>query len=520
MIKSILFGMLLTGLPPWAASTVADGTDDQAKVHTAVVVLAGDEGGAVAGCCDAKTLEVFMTPDGDDNEMAAGTYVVSSDGNVITTAGGAAGAAISAYVIASKEDENVEGGPRTLRVVAKAGTCQSDTGGWLGVSVGEPEKALVNQLDLGDRGVVILNVVRDSPADHAGIKTDDIVLSFDGEDIDHHAASLGRLVGSYKPGDKVEIVVLRNGEEEVLSAELGSRGNTGAIKWIRKLDPFAEVHESVITSGKIIRQDPDGEWIIEDLGDLDALTGLSEEVRSLFVPKGRNISTQVFVDGNRTSVKTVTRVQDGVSVSIEQEDDGEITVTRSDEDGEETVTIYADKEELAVGDPEAHELYKGTSGSAFVHLNLGDLDDIDIDVELYVEGLEDDLSIYWTDLEGRLNEAGEAYSQAMEHVHDVLRQALEHYEQAASDGRSEPAHRLPLPDLEGLESLHKLPMFKGLTHVGKPRHSFTVKEDGRIEARIRKGDSELVRVFSNEDDMSERNPELYEKYHALLEAEE
>jgi len=54
--------------------------------------------------------------------------------------------------------------------------------------------------------------------------------------------------------------------------------------------------------------------------------------------------------------------------------------------------------------------------------------------------------------------------------------------------------------------------------MGKPKHSFEVRPDGTIEVRIRKGDSELVQLYTNERDLQKRNPELAEKYADLMEA--
>ena len=64
-----------------------------------------------------------------------------------------------------------------------------------------------------------------------------------------------------------------------------------------------------------------------------------------------------------------------------------------------------------------------------------------------------------------------------------------------------------------------LPMAMGL-HMGKPRQSFEVRTDGTIEARIRKGDSELVQLYKNEADLKQRNPDLHKKYQELMSVRE
>lgn len=59
-----------------------------------------------------------------------------------------------------------------------------------------------------------------SAAAEAGIQSGDIILGIDGERIDREQA-LSELIRRHEPGDEVSIVVLRDGEELTLSAELG-----------------------------------------------------------------------------------------------------------------------------------------------------------------------------------------------------------------------------------------------------------------------------------------------------------
>jgi hypothetical protein len=75
----------------------------------------------------------------------------------------------------------------------------------------------------GIEGVKLDGVNDDSPAEKAGLKAGDIVIKFDGKairDIDDYMEALS----TKKPGDAVEIVVKRDGEEKTLKATLGTRG--------------------------------------------------------------------------------------------------------------------------------------------------------------------------------------------------------------------------------------------------------------------------------------------------------
>jgi len=59
-----------------------------------------------------------------------------------------------------------------------------------------------------------------TPAATAGIKVGDVVVEVEGKSVTG-AASLGNVIRLYKPGDKVEIKVDRNGDAKTFTATLG-----------------------------------------------------------------------------------------------------------------------------------------------------------------------------------------------------------------------------------------------------------------------------------------------------------
>jgi S1-C subfamily serine protease len=80
---------------------------------------------------------------------------------------------------------------------------------------------IVNNQSTGE--VVIESVVTDGPADQAGMKAGDIITEIDGQEINQSHSFLNILMFDHKPGDTVEITVLRDGEERTLTATLGER---------------------------------------------------------------------------------------------------------------------------------------------------------------------------------------------------------------------------------------------------------------------------------------------------------
>ena len=74
-----------------------------------------------------------------------------------------------------------------------------------------------------DFGVRLSGVSAGSPAEQAGMQKGDVLIRFDGEEIEDLYVFTDAL-RSHAPGDTVEVVVLREGEEVPLVAVLGSRG--------------------------------------------------------------------------------------------------------------------------------------------------------------------------------------------------------------------------------------------------------------------------------------------------------
>ena len=78
-------------------------------------------------------------------------------------------------------------------------------------------------IDVGvESGIVIAQVDPGSPADQAGIKNMNIVVSFGGKEIDSFG-TLSKELYKYKPGDKVKMGVVKEGEEVEVEITLGEK---------------------------------------------------------------------------------------------------------------------------------------------------------------------------------------------------------------------------------------------------------------------------------------------------------
>ena len=95
------------------------------------------------------------------------------------------------------------------------------TRGRIGVMIQELTKELAESFGLSDsNGALVVSIQKDSPAEKAGIEVSDVILQFDGKDVDS-SADLPRIVGNTKPESKVSMQVWRDGKIKKISITVG-----------------------------------------------------------------------------------------------------------------------------------------------------------------------------------------------------------------------------------------------------------------------------------------------------------
>jgi serine protease Do len=93
--------------------------------------------------------------------------------------------------------------------------------GWIGVRIQQIDDQIAETLGIGTaHGALIAGVNEGGPAEKAGMKSGDVIVKFDGQEI-REMRDLPRAVASTAVNKSVDVVVLRNGKQQTLRITLG-----------------------------------------------------------------------------------------------------------------------------------------------------------------------------------------------------------------------------------------------------------------------------------------------------------
>ena len=191
--------------------------------------------------------------------------------------------------------------------------------GLLGIQIRDVSAQLSKDQNLHVvEGVYVAEVNRGSGAEEAGIKAKDVIIAIDGQKV-RNTSRLQELVAIHRPGDKVEVLLLRDGQEKTIIATLHNTGGTTAIVE-RVLDTnidgslFEEVSQSEqerlnIEGGVKLVELGDGKW--EDAGieegfiithvDKQKINSIEDLEKAMTQKSGeRVIFLGVFPDGTKS----------------------------------------------------------------------------------------------------------------------------------------------------------------------------------------------------------------------------
>jgi serine protease Do len=199
------------------------GDSDRMQVGDWVIAVGspfGLQATVTAGIVSAKARNIgqgpfddFIQTDAAINPGNSGGPLVNMQGEVIgiNTAIVAGGSGIG-FAIPSN---------MARKIYSEINTKGRVTRGWLGVSIQPLTKELAKSFNARDtKGVLISDVIADSPAAKAGLKPGDILLEFDGKKVEA-PADLQRTVGLAQPGQEARMKVWRDQGEKTVDIKIG-----------------------------------------------------------------------------------------------------------------------------------------------------------------------------------------------------------------------------------------------------------------------------------------------------------
>jgi serine protease Do len=106
-------------------------------------------------------------------------------------------------------------------------------GSFLGIYPEEVTRENMGRLNLREaRGVAIKQVIEGSPAEKAGLRKDDVVLRFNGEEVTS-VRKLNRLIEEVAPDHSARLTISRNGNEQEVSVTVGERKDFNSFAFPR-----------------------------------------------------------------------------------------------------------------------------------------------------------------------------------------------------------------------------------------------------------------------------------------------
>lgn len=112
-----------------------------------------------------------------------------------------------------------------------------DGGGFLGVNTEDINRENMQRYGLREvRGVGITSVAKDSPAERAGLRKDDVILRVDNDRVTS-VRKLSRLISEISPDQNVKLTISRAGNEQELAVTIGKREEPKLAEGFLKGEP-------------------------------------------------------------------------------------------------------------------------------------------------------------------------------------------------------------------------------------------------------------------------------------------
>jgi len=235
-----------------------------------------------------------------------------------------------------------------------------DGGSFLGVYAEDINKENMGRYGLREaRGAGITSIVKDSPAEKAGLKKDDVILRFDGESVTS-VRKLNRLVSEVAPDQTVRLSISRGGSEQEVAVTIGKRKDSmDTMHKLQGLGGKLEGFEGLGAPGARVWKwegpDSDNDGFVFAFGNNRRIgvstTQLTKQLAEFFgVADGKGVLV-TSVGDDSPAAKAGIRAGDVITaVDGEKiEDGGDLTrALGKKKEGDVTITIVRDKNQRSI----------------------------------------------------------------------------------------------------------------------------------------------------------------------------
>ena len=165
-----------------------------------------------------NTFENFIQTDASINPGNSGGALIDSNGDLVginsaiySRDGGSMGIGFAIPISIAQQ------------VIEQISTNGNVTRGWIGIEAQDLTPELAESFKLNsNQGTLIAGVLRNSPADKAGLKPGDILLAIDNKPV-FDSGSMLNLIAALKPNQESTVKVYRDGKSVEVSIQIGTR---------------------------------------------------------------------------------------------------------------------------------------------------------------------------------------------------------------------------------------------------------------------------------------------------------
>lgn len=171
-------------------------------------------------------------------------------------------------------------------VTAQTARADDDEHGFLGVYLGDKAETCIGESkSSAGQGACVEGVVENGPAEKAGIEKGDVIVRVNGETVED-SDDLRGFIRKTHPGDKVMVVVKRQGKEKTFTVTMGEPDDEGLFSWVK---PFVYGAPHSLRK-KLIMEMSDRPWMgIE-------MQRLSDQLREYFKVKDGGVLISSVVE--------------------------------------------------------------------------------------------------------------------------------------------------------------------------------------------------------------------------------